>query len=121
MAYGYHMNVKDLYTMRTYSQYIPQCGELFVLPESICNNKPKARAMFMRKGKIVMAQLGDQLTKMCNDSLKLKKPPWVDELANLYPTRCEAQFPAEVGYFDVTLIANTTTRENIVQHFLIKV
>ena len=87
-----------------------------------------------------MAQTAKQLSQLCNEPNVLKERPDLspfgalrnllnvrkerpdfEELAKQNPIRCDAQFPAEVGDYDIIIIANTQSGESIVQQIRVKV
>lgn len=112
--------------MRTFAQYVPQCRDPTVSPEKLCGDAPWQ--FFTPRGRewvwnLVSAQSGKckkpylQLTTSFMDNNKLQ-----ELLVPIHHPKCTFSFRAEVGDYEIIVVANTTITDDIlVQKFRVKV
>ena len=111
--------------MRTLVQYVPQCEDRTISPKNICDGAPTN--FFTPRGRtwvwnVVSVQYG-----MCEKTDYGLSPSFTmfEEILGLLLTvhhlKCTYTFPAEVGDYDITIVANTTTNDSVIQKFRIKV
>ena len=75
----------------------------------------------MHTAEVAMAQYIDKVTRLCDDPNTFNNHAKYVELAKQNPIRCEAQFTAEIGDYEIIIIADTTDKEYSMQKFHVKV